>query len=248
MRKQLIYGDLINTDITSLEIGAFVNPVISGNKNLFVDAFSKQDLIKNHGLTSEEMINRVPEIDIIWDGSVPLSILLKNKVDLVFASHVFEHIPNPIKWLNFLLNCISNIGHISLIVPNKSYCFDVLRPYTSIGDIIDAFELDRKRPSLGQVIDQRFYSRRLDNKNSWSKSINYDFNDLKPPYSKDVKNKLINNLTNDYRNNKYIDTHCWCFSPKNIYTIFNELKNQSYIKFNDLFIHEFDSDFLIRLK
>jgi predicted SAM-dependent methyltransferase len=56
---------------------------------------------------------------------------LFNKFDVVITSHTLEHIANPIAALKLWKHCLVKGGTIINIVPNKNFCWDVVRDYTS---------------------------------------------------------------------------------------------------------------------
>jgi predicted SAM-dependent methyltransferase len=56
---------------------------------------------------------------------------LFKKFDVVITSHTLEHIANPISALNLWKKCLVKGGIIITIVPNKNFCWDVVREYTS---------------------------------------------------------------------------------------------------------------------
>jgi hypothetical protein len=66
---------------------------------------------------------------------------INKKYDFVVTSHVIEHIANPIKaiknWSKLLLN---SDGYVLSIIPHYSYCFDRIRPLTTINHLISDFE------------------------------------------------------------------------------------------------------------
>lgn len=60
--------------------------------------------------------------------------------DFIFASHVLEHIANPIKALQEWIRVAKNNGHIILVLPEKSQCFDHKRNVTEMSVLINQFE------------------------------------------------------------------------------------------------------------
>ena len=60
--------------------------------------------------------------------------------DFVFSSHSLEHIANPLKAINEWLRIIKNNGHIIIIVPEKSACFDHKRDYSKFSTLLSQYE------------------------------------------------------------------------------------------------------------
>lgn len=70
------------------------------------------------------------------------------------ASHVIEHVPNPIRWLEGAAALLKPGGVVWLAVPNRLYTFDRPRPPTTAGDWLEAHWQERDRPSPRQVFDE----------------------------------------------------------------------------------------------
>lgn len=76
----------------------------------------------------------------IGDGlDLPKECLLKN-YDFVLASHVLEHIANPLKALFHWKKTIKIGSCIYLILPKKELCFDHKRPITPMEILIDKYD------------------------------------------------------------------------------------------------------------
>lgn len=73
--------------------------------------------------------------------------------DWILASHVIEHIPDLISWFRDLGSIMSPGARLSLVIPDRRYCFDALRPPTTVGDILLAHDNRDTRPSARAVFD-----------------------------------------------------------------------------------------------
>src|SRR6202034_1155040 len=73
--------------------------------------------------------------------------------DYVIASHVIEHIPDPVTWLADVARVLRIEGILSLVIPDKRYCFDINRRTTDISEVIDAYLRQLRQPSVKQVYD-----------------------------------------------------------------------------------------------
>jgi SAM-dependent methyltransferase len=62
--------------------------------------------------------------------------------DFLLASHVLEHIANPLKALHDWARVLVPDGTIVLVVPHRDGTFDHRRPITSMDHILNDFELD----------------------------------------------------------------------------------------------------------
>jgi len=81
---------------------------------------------------------------------------INKKYDFVVTSHVIEHIANPIKaiknWSKLLLN---SDGYVLSIIPHYSYCFDRIRPLTTINHLISDFENNVTEDDTTHVDEQK---------------------------------------------------------------------------------------------
>lgn len=113
-------------------------------------------------LSASQLRKRFPEIgdeeitspDIICDiAATGLSCLQDGKLDFVIASHLLEHLPDP---LGFLLDChrvLRESGVLLLIVPDKNYTFDRDREITPLSHIIDDFKNNTRTIDEEHLID-----------------------------------------------------------------------------------------------
>ncbi|MFQ6540283.1 MULTISPECIES: methyltransferase domain-containing protein [Aphanothece] len=228
------------------EIGALANPIAPPG-SVFIDAFTKYENIRLKGITDINLINKMPEIGCIWDGSSRLEPIMPIKCNCIIASHVIEHIANPIRWLKHLSECLATGGWLSLVIPDKRYCFDHFRPLTSPGNLIDAFNNAYARPTLGQVLDMRIYCHRFNGANSWSRHSQISSRDLAPVFEGEFKQELLKDFKRRHDLGEYIDSHCWCFTAESFVFALEQIKSIDLIDFAKLEVDEFDNDFVVRV-
>jgi SAM-dependent methyltransferase len=75
---------------------------------------------------------------IILDSS-DLSNIKKESYDLILSSHSLEHLANPLKALFEWYRVLKPDGYILIVVPDKRYTYDRLRPLTEFKHIIDDY-------------------------------------------------------------------------------------------------------------
>jgi predicted SAM-dependent methyltransferase len=211
----------INTSGRGLEIGPSHNPIApksSGYRVEIVDHLSAQNLkekYKGHNLQLE----KIEEVDYVWSGEKLSELVGKpNYYNWIIASHVIEHVPDLI---SFFQECekllVKGSGVLALIVPDMRYCFDCLSPLTSVGELLDAHQSKRNRPTAGQIFNH--YSRASlrngviawDQKERGDMSFAHTFSEASEMYKKAVN-------SSDYN-----DIHCWRFIPKSFELIINDL-------------------------
>ncbi|MDT8405684.1 MAG: methyltransferase domain-containing protein [Methylococcales bacterium] len=146
----------IDKDGYGIEIGPSHNPIASkkeGYKVQIIDHMSREELIKkyqDHGVN----LGNIEEVDFVWQGEEYSELTSKSKYyDWIIASHVIEHAPDLIAFLNDCDTILKDEGVISLVIPDKRYCFDHYRPITGISKIIDNHFQKNRIHSPGTVAE-----------------------------------------------------------------------------------------------
>ena len=140
-----------------LEIGAFDLPHIEPSEGAcaFADYRSTEELIAlAKSLPPYEPDFVVPvEYDLRqgYDG-------ITNTFDWICGSHVVEHVPDLIGWLDILASKLNHDGILFLVVPDKRFTFDHYRRETTVSELVAAHHAQLKKPSFQQAFDHIFYS------------------------------------------------------------------------------------------
>jgi SAM-dependent methyltransferase len=119
---------------SGLEIGALHSPTIlpPGTTVRYVDQYSLEELRATY---TEVSADSIVAPDIVAD-SHDLAPVASESVDFVVASHVIEHLHNPIAGLLEWQRVLRPGGLALLIVPDGRYTFDVGRPFTSLDHLL----------------------------------------------------------------------------------------------------------------
>jgi len=140
-----------------LEIGPKDSPrlPIRHNNSFFLDVLPRDELIANYKRHGTHLnVERVPEINYVWDGTKTYAELTKGaKFVQVVASHVLEHVPDPIGWFAMMAEILEPGGTLQLNIPDKRYDFDYRRRVSSLADLMAAFVEKRKRPTVAMAYD-----------------------------------------------------------------------------------------------
>lgn len=80
--------------------------------------------------------------------TVDLSAIKSGSYQFILASHVLEHIANPLKALSEWLRVLKDRGILLLILPDKEYTFDHKRSVTTLQHLIEDFQNDIKEDDL----------------------------------------------------------------------------------------------------
>jgi hypothetical protein len=205
-----------------LEIGPLNRPLLRGKNVKYFDLESTAGLkekAKSEGLDP----STVPEIDFHHnEGDISI---IKQRFDSVISSHVIEHQPDLIQHLQNVSRILkSNSGRYSLVIPDKRYCFDALIPETKITEIIHAHETKSLKPSFWKVVEHRALTTHNDPILHWAGQHGMPNSDLKVRWETAVEEFRTSN-------GKYIDVHCWQFTPTSFSNVINGLFDLGYIDF-----------------
>jgi hypothetical protein len=136
--------------------------------------------------------------------------------DWAVASHVVEHVPDLIGWLDELAEVIVDGGTLVLIVPDRRYCFDVHRPPTTVGAMLEAHLLEAVRPGVRAVYDH------------YSRVVQYNPADLWdgviPSYDQRFHTSAETEKYVEESLHEYVDSHVWLFTPTSFVEQLHELR------------------------
>ena len=208
MNRRIKIEKHINLGGVGLEIGPGYSPFFSkkdGYRVKTLDHASAEDLRKKYEHDPKVSISQIEDVDFVWNGEPYVDLMPGQRFDWVFASHVVEHAPD---FVGFINNCASVLhpnGVLALAVPDKRYTFDFFRQRSSLGAIIDAHLDKRTRPSVGNVVESAAYTLQ-ENKNHSLQSELFDA--FAFPASPDARH-----FSRVAANTAYHDVHVWAFTP-----------------------------------
>lgn len=203
-----------------LEIGPSYNPIAAKKHGFdvqildYLSADQLRDKYRGH-----VSIDSIEEVDFVWSGQ-PLHELVGRQAcyDWIIASHVIEHVPDLI---SFLIQCqilLKPEGRLSLVVPDKRYCFDHFGMMTSTGNLLDAYAEKRTHPSPGTVFDHVANATKFEGNVTWhggSEGENYEL-----IHTLDQARDLWQQVSKEHI---YVDSHCWRFVPESFLLILSDL-------------------------
>jgi SAM-dependent methyltransferase len=229
-RKEKILR-FINTAGNGIELGPSFNPIApkkEGYRVEIIDHLSREQLVEKYRGQRVNLEN-IEEVDFVWQGENYTELTGKRKYyDWIIASHVIEHTPDLI---GFLKNCaaiLKDDGVLSLVVPDKRYCFDHYRPLTGIAKIIDSHFQKNERPTAGAVAE--YFINAVANAGNifWSSTAPENFRFI---HSLAEVQKLMGTVVQE---KTYIDVHAWCFVPHSFRLIIQDLFGLGFIPFQEL--------------
>jgi len=217
-RQNIILAGLDFANSTGLEIGPLDKPLVTrdAGRILYADYVSTSMLREKYKNDPAVNNDNIQEVDIICKDTT-LSSALKDKIDYVIASHVIEHVPDLIGWLDDIKSVLKLDGSLRLAVPDRRYTFDYLRRESNLVELIDAHLHRATMPLPRMILDFSLHYRMVNVYDAWGGSI--DATSLKP-----VPNpaEVIDTVTDAMENGTYHDVHCWVFTPRSFIDLFAE--------------------------
>jgi SAM-dependent methyltransferase len=127
--------------------------------------------------------------------------------DWVLASHVVEHVPDLIRWLSEIASVTADDGQLLLVVPDRRYTFDVARPQTTVGQILQAYSAGDVTPSERAVFDHFRSIVTVPVSDLWNGRSGAEYPQV---YTFEQAAEI---RTRSLETDEYIDSHVWMFTP-----------------------------------
>jgi predicted SAM-dependent methyltransferase len=208
-RRERLFDGMSLAGLRGVEVGPLSRPVVRRHEAevYYVDHCSTEDLRKKYA-GDHAHIEGIQEVDFIW-AQQPLVELIGDKapLDFIVAAHVIEHVPDLCGWLREMSDALKVGGRLLLIIPDKRFTFDIYRRLSSFEEITQAWEERRRRPGLRIVLDHFANVVQADTSKLWE---NYSLADHLPYHH---GADLLALAAGEHSQGKYIDVHCWVFTP-----------------------------------
>jgi SAM-dependent methyltransferase len=145
-----------------LEIAPYFNPLVpksEGYNVQILDIFSWKELQRRANedpLIPAETYEKIEDVDYVGSATELAKLVPQDaheSFDYIVSSHNFEHLPNPVKFLQGCERVLKPGGHLVMAVPDARMSFDLFRPNTTLADWLEAYAEDRERPNARQVFD-----------------------------------------------------------------------------------------------
>jgi hypothetical protein len=123
-------------------------------------------------------------------------------------------------------------GRLCLAIPDKRYTFDILRPVSTVGEIIDAHLRRAKVPSPKQIYDNYTMVCHVDAGAAWRGEIDpAHLRRIHPP-------GLARSFVDRAWAGEYLDCHCWVFTPSSFMDAWAQLLQENLVPFALATFHE----------
>lgn len=209
-----------------LEIGGSYNPMFrrDAGYNIFTADHDTQDNLIAKYLSyhpDPTKASQIQHVDFVaTDGNLDTAVGSEHAgtFDFCLSSHNIEHIPNPIAHLRSIDRLIKPNGAFLMVVPDKRGCFDILRPMTTTGEWISAYQEPRPFHSKRSRFDYEGMCVGNDGSVTWGPD-------------QVLSNLIIASgmpVINSFEHiqspvESYTDMHAWTFTPHSMLLILCEL-------------------------
>lgn len=197
-----------------VEIGPSYSPAApkSGGWNTHVvDHTTQQVLREKYGPAGVDL-EAIEPVDTIWTGGAlhdALPPALLGNADILIASHLFEHLPDPVGFLDSAARLLKESGRISLAIPDRRFCFDFFKSPTGTGDILEAHAQHRSRHGLRVAWAERAYAVTMNGLLGWDTTARGV-----PAFMSDFSAAAATwHRYADAPDAPYEDFHAWYFTP-----------------------------------
>jgi SAM-dependent methyltransferase len=209
----------VSKDARGIEIAPYFNPVVSkksGYNVLIVDVFD-EEVLRKRALADpnipDDRVDEIEKVDIVCDASRLGSFISEKNVaeqfQYIISSHNFEHLPDPIRFLQSAYMALAPGGVLSMAIPDYRACFDHFRMPTRLIDWLAAYHREYRLPSPEMHFDSAAsistYLR------SGQQLVGCDINSDDPSQFRllgDVSEAYQNYLKDLRENDIYKDVHC----------------------------------------
>lgn len=226
-----------------LEIGASYAPILpkaEGYQTLVVDHTDQAGLIDKYGSQGID-VSRVEAVDAIDDGG-EFSLLDEtgDGFDFILASHVFEHLPNPLQFLQRCARALKPEGRLILLVPDRRFCFDYLRPVSTTGQMFEAFLRGNELHAPAALFDNNAYNARRNGAHVWAERSEGHIS-------------IVGTAAAGYAAaiaslDRYVDCHGWVFTPGSFRLIVEDFRALKLLDLGESFFHpSIGCEFMVEL-
>ena len=225
---------------TALEIGPAHNAILpkrDGYRTKTVDYIDRAGLVEKYREFTQYSPDDIEDVDYVIPAGGSMPEVIRERFDLVLASHVLEHSISLIDFINDCTALLAPDGVLALVVPDHRYCFDRFRERSSIGRVIDTSISPPPVHTVGTMTEFSLNAVKHGGTTSWA-----------PGHS--GRYRLVHDLDEAKANatraqgDTYVDVHNWVFTPNHLRLLLQDLHALGLISvreaaFQDTIGHEF---------
>lgn len=235
-RNEKLLDGLALSQLVGAEIGPLHNPLVprSAGHVIYVDHCDAEQL-RTHYVQDSWVKPEDIQVDAVWgEHTLQQAIALyfqrmgreAQALDYVVASHVIEHVPDLVSWLQEIRSVLKPGGAVRLAVPDKRFTFDYLRRTSGLTDVMVAYLQKARIPNTQCLLDFCLNEVAVDCDAAWRGPL--DPATLKKAHTFEGAQAVARDALS---NGTYHDVHCWVFTPRSFAELFAELASNGLIDF-----------------
>jgi len=242
-----------------LEIAPWLAPIAAKRDGFNIrtlDVFDRDRLratIAAHPDPMGRSPDLIEEVDFVGSATEIASLVPADQhgsFDYIVSSHNFEHLPNPVKFLQGCEILLRPGGLLTMAVPDRRATFDFFRPHTVAGDWLAAYLDDRARPTFQQSFDAAATDARLRYNGTdhaahspgWSLSLWSVVGDARAAFDQWQERRA--SATTDY-----FDAHCTVMTPASAELLLYEMRALGLVSLDTESVsHTHGVEFFVRLR
>jgi SAM-dependent methyltransferase len=211
-RDRLLAG--IPRDARLIEVGASFRPLVPkrhGWNTCVVDHDTREGLLAKYA-RADVSGDEIEEVDILWrEGPLHQAFPSETwgRYDALVASHVLEHMPDLVAFLDSARRLLTDEGHLVFALPDRRWCFDFFRPPSLAGDALLAHHQRRVRHSPATLFNEVAYSVTLGGQPGWTAGASAE--DLRFVHAPGMAARVFQAAIDPA--DVYRDAHAWQFTP-----------------------------------
>jgi hypothetical protein len=206
-----------------IEIGPSYNPIApkaAGWNTYTLDHLTKEGLTAKYRDHPGVDVSRIEEVDSVWatgalSDAVPTA--LHSTFDVFIASHVIEHTPDLIAFLDSAAVLLKPSGLVVLAIPDKRYCFDYFQPLTTTGMVLAAHVERRSRHTRCVAFEHLAYAVQNEGAGAWGQHPSGKFRFFH------LLEEAFDLFSSIEPGEDYVDVHAWRFTPASFQLLLLEL-------------------------
>lgn len=196
-----------------LEIGPLDSPIatIPPFDVRYADVLDTEGLRQHYGNDPAVATERIVDVDFPLQTVDGMRTLAQAAAPCApyrwaIASHVIEHVPDLVGWLADVAALLEDGGRLALVVPDRRFTFDAIRPATTVGQILQSHSLHETTPSERAVYD---HFRSMVNASAASLWAGEAPQGMPRQHSFEVAASMRETALRG----EYVDSHVWVFTP-----------------------------------
>ncbi len=235
----------LDKSMSIIEIGPSHAPLVpkaDGWNTTIVDHASKEDLCIKYARMANRQ--RIEDVDVIWSGGeldTKFPTQSHGTYHAIIASHVLEHMPDPIRFLKSCETLMKEDGKILLALPDKRHSFDLFGQFTWASEWLSAYTIKATVHSKNTAYNHVDYAVRQGSNLAWGNNLNKD--ELVLVHTLDQAIGCWRAASGD-GTGVYTDYHAWRFTPASFQLLLFE---SAYIMGLDLTVKECTPDDRVRI-